>query len=180
MEYFDLLTSEGHPTGEVKERALVHRDGDWHQTVHIWVVNERSEILLQLRSPNKDSRPNMWDVSVGGHIAAGDTPALAAQRELKEELGLSASGDDLEYLFLVRVEADPETPDFVDNEFNEVYLFRTSSDQVLHLQGDEVADAKYFTLSEFQKLVLEHPEEIVDRAEEYARFIEIFSQRIVG
>lgn len=38
-EYFDVLDSEGHKTGRIKLRSAVHRDGDWHRAVNIWIVN---------------------------------------------------------------------------------------------------------------------------------------------
>jgi hypothetical protein len=38
-EYLDVLDSKGVHTGERKLRAHVHRDGDWHRTVHVWVLN---------------------------------------------------------------------------------------------------------------------------------------------
>ena len=41
MEMFDVRTPQGDPTGEVKERSAVHRDGDWHGTAHIWLVRRR-------------------------------------------------------------------------------------------------------------------------------------------
>ena len=41
MELFDIRTPQGAPTGDVKERSAVHRDGDWHGTAHIWLVRKR-------------------------------------------------------------------------------------------------------------------------------------------
>lgn len=41
-EYFDLLTSDGELTGKTKLRKEVHRDGDWHAAVHIWLLNEKT------------------------------------------------------------------------------------------------------------------------------------------
>lgn len=38
-EYFDVLDSNGHKTGRIKLRSEVHRDGDWHRAVNIWIVN---------------------------------------------------------------------------------------------------------------------------------------------
>ena len=29
------------PTGEVKERSLVHADGDIHGTSHVWIVRKK-------------------------------------------------------------------------------------------------------------------------------------------
>lgn len=73
-EYFDIRDSAGNPTGEVKARSLVHRDGDIHGTSHVWLVrkNKKSgyDVLLQKRSDNKDSFPGCYDIS-SGRTSAG-------------------------------------------------------------------------------------------------------------
>lgn len=86
------------PTGEVKERSRVHTDGDWHRSVQVWII-QRSDtssqksgkedvtVLLQRRSPYKDTHPNLLDVSCAGHVNAGDDAIDTAMRELHEELG---------------------------------------------------------------------------------------------
>lgn len=54
---FDIFTMKGVPTGEVKARGLVHRDRDWHRSVHVWLVDrEKQLVALQKRSPNKVCR----------------------------------------------------------------------------------------------------------------------------
>ena len=60
MELIDLRRNDGTLTGEVKERSLVHRDGDLHGTSHVWLVRYRpskgsADVLLQKRSADKDS-----------------------------------------------------------------------------------------------------------------------------
>ena len=37
-EPFDVITADGRPTGRVKTRAEIHRDGDWHRAIHVWVA----------------------------------------------------------------------------------------------------------------------------------------------
>ena len=91
VEYFDVLDERGNKTGKIKKREDVHRDGDWHKSIHIWIVNDKNEVLLQKRSSNKDCYPNMWDISCAGHLTAGDTSISGALREIKEELGLDIS-----------------------------------------------------------------------------------------
>ena len=48
-EYFDVLDEEGRPSGVTKPKSEVHTKGYWHRTVHIWIINENNEILLQKR-----------------------------------------------------------------------------------------------------------------------------------
>ena len=91
MEYFDIRTPDGKVTGKIKERSLVHRDGDLHGTSHIWLVRKNTEnaweVLLQKRSACKDSHPGEYDISSAGHLPAGQDFLESALRELEEELG---------------------------------------------------------------------------------------------
>ena len=90
MELFDIIDENGNPTGKIVERSIAHAEGIPHRTAHIWIIrrrNEKTEILLQKRSRNKDSFPGKFDTSSAGHIQAGDEPMESALRELKEETG---------------------------------------------------------------------------------------------
>ena len=53
-------------------------------------------VLLQQRGKDKDTHPLLWDVSVAGHIGAGEQIPLAAIREVEEEIGLTVKAGDLE------------------------------------------------------------------------------------
>jgi 8-oxo-dGTP diphosphatase len=102
MEYFDILDENGNKTGITKLRNEVHRDGDWHKAVHIWIINNKKEILLQRRCATKDSNPNMLDISCAGHLTAGDNSLDGAIRELKEELNLDVNKEDLEFIKTIK------------------------------------------------------------------------------
>ena len=93
-EIFDIIDTQGNPTGETVTREKAHAEGIPHRTAHIWIIREkygRTEVLLQKRSMNKDSFPGKFDTSSAGHIQAGDEPLESALRELGEELGIQAS-----------------------------------------------------------------------------------------
>ena len=93
-ERFDIYSRTGAHQG-VKGRDDVHRDGDWHRSVHIWIVrpSERA-LLIQKRSADKDTWPGYWDASVGGHLSAGESYE-DAYREVEEELGIRIELDRL-------------------------------------------------------------------------------------
>lgn len=60
-------------------RRDVHRDGDYHRAVHVWIYAESTqELLLQQRADCKDSWPGLWDISSAGHISAGDSSLVSA------------------------------------------------------------------------------------------------------
>lgn len=57
----------------------MHRLGLFHRAVHTWVYCPATQqLLLQQRAANKESWPDLWDVSSAGHIVAGDTSLQTA------------------------------------------------------------------------------------------------------
>ncbi len=107
-----------------KPRGEVHRDGDWHGALHIWVggIDEggRPFVLFQRRSQSKDSWPGALDVAVGGHFRAGET-VVEAVREGEEEIGLTVAPADLTRLGR-RFAHGGVRP---DNEVQEVFAVRS-------------------------------------------------------
>ncbi len=96
-ELLDVCDHAGNPVGRTKGRGAVHRDGDWHRSVHLWVVLGSGEVVLQRRGLSKASHPGKVDVAVAGHLAAGEGVA-AILREAREEAGLEVTMDSLVYL----------------------------------------------------------------------------------
>jgi isopentenyldiphosphate isomerase len=125
-EPFDIITADGKPTGRVKSRAEVHRDGDWHRAIHVWVagVDDRGApvLTLQRRSPHKDTWPGRFDATVGGHYRAGETLAETV-REVEEEIGITPDLKKLQPLG-VRVCANEAQPGIIDREIQDVFLLR--------------------------------------------------------
>ena len=122
-EPFDVLHADGTPTGIVKARAAVHRDGDWHRALHIWIVarDETGEpfLIFQRRSAAKDSWPDHFDTTVGGHYRAGET-LQETLREVEEEIGLPAT--DLSLRPLGTRISVTESPPLCDHELQDVFL----------------------------------------------------------
>jgi isopentenyldiphosphate isomerase len=125
-EPFDVITANGKATGRVKSRAEVHRDGDWHRAIHVWVagVDDRGTpfLTVQRRSPHKDTWPARFDATVGGHYRAGETLAETL-REVEEEIGIVPDLKELRPLG-VRVCANEAQPGIVDREIQDVFLLR--------------------------------------------------------
>jgi 8-oxo-dGTP pyrophosphatase MutT (NUDIX family) len=90
-ELLDVFDEHGRWLG-VKDRELVHSDGDWHRCFHYWIVSCRPtpHLIVQRRALEMRDFPGMLDVSVSGHLLAGEKLDDAIRRELHEELGLSA------------------------------------------------------------------------------------------
>lgn len=153
-EYLDIVDESGHPTGETISRDAAHTDGILHRTAHVWVVRKTDrgyDILLQKRSAEKDSFPGLYDTSSAGHIPAGDESLESALRELKEELGITATSDQLHYAGSFRIQYEKEFHGrmFRDNEVTWVYVYEKSVEiSSLKLQESEVSEVRWFDLEE--------------------------------
>lgn len=91
-EVIDIYDDSGKLIG-TKPRRQAHRDGDWHYTFHCLIVSgsaDRLSFVLQRRSPDVDAYPGRIDLTVGGHLHAGERMTDAV-RELREELGLDVA-----------------------------------------------------------------------------------------
>ena len=156
MEFFDLRNPDGSITGVIKERSLVHRDGDLHGTVHIFIVRESKqdkgyEVLLQMRSIEKDSFPGCYDISSAGHLSAGQTYLQAALRELEEELGIQADEEDLHFMGYHEGFCQEEFygKPFRNHEISAVYVYQKEIDaSQLRLQPEEVESVRWFSFEE--------------------------------
>lgn len=151
LELFDLVREDGSPTGHVMERCMVHKRGELHRTVHIWVVNKKAdgsvEVLLQKRSQAKDAYPGCYDVSAAGHMLAGEEFEAAASRELFEELGIDAQEGELRFIGYHEgyVEAAFWGQPFKYWEISAVYLYeKPVKPENLVIQKSEVEEVSFW------------------------------------
>ena len=146
-ERFDVLNELGEFTGKTATREECHKQGLWHRAVYAFIIDKNKNILLQKRSANKKLWPNMWDVTVGGHVDSGEFGRQALIREVKEELGININDNDIKYL--VGSTSINEQGDIINKHFNECYLITKNIDiNDIKLQQDEVSDVKYFSKEE--------------------------------
>jgi isopentenyldiphosphate isomerase len=83
-----VLSESGLRTGEVLPRADIHRLGKRHRAIHLYMLNEPDEILLQRRALTVDHHPGLFGISVSGHVNAGEHSSDCVRREIEEELGI--------------------------------------------------------------------------------------------
>lgn len=171
-ELIDVLSRDGSPTGTRKLKSEVHRDGDWHRSVHLWILTPDDRILMQRRAATKESHPRMWDISVAGHLSAGEAATDGAQREAAEELGLWIDRAELLPLGTVRTEWLLNDGRFLENEWNDVYLVRMEVELAsLTLQAEEVDEVVLSTPGELRARVERRDPLLVPHWEEYAMLL---------
>lgn len=145
-ELIDILDENGNHTGKTCLKSEAHKHGYFHPTVHIWLFTSNDKILLQKRSPKKKVFPNLWDISVAGHVGAGEKIVNSAIREVQEEIGLQLQPE-----ALIKIDTRKHMvshPNGIqDNEFHHVFIAKlTSKIEDLTIQEEEVAELKLFPL----------------------------------
>lgn len=170
MEYVPVCDERGVLTGEIKSRSDVHRNGDWHPTVDVWLLNSRGELLLQQRSAQKEGNPLKWNSSAAGHVTAGTTPLFTARQETLEELGLDLPEERFSFLFTTQeVFYFPDRPNPA-RELAHVFLAEVNV-RVEHLllQVEEVAEAVWVPIKELERRVKDADPVLVPHDEQYRR-----------
>jgi len=141
-ERFDLVTAWGAPLGRTKRRADVHRDGDWHRSIHVWiygVADGEPFLLFQRRGFDKDTWPGVLDATAAGHLSAGEQ-VPDAFREIEEELGIAPAPDRLRWIG-TRVCANEHGAATLDRELQEVFLLQEDAPLTAYRPNPAEVDA---------------------------------------
>lgn len=144
MEKIDLYDNDRLPIKKVKVLDDPLAFGENRLSVHVCIFNSKGELLIQQRVKTKRKWPNLWDISLGGGVQAGETSRDAAKRELKEELGLNHDfSNERPYL----------TVNF-SNGFDDIFFLNMDFNaNTLVLQKEEVAKAKWASKEEIERMI---------------------------
>ncbi|WP_243754450.1 NUDIX domain-containing protein [Labedaea rhizosphaerae] len=116
----------------------------WHATTGVLVRSlDGSRVFVHRRTADKDVFPGMLDVWAGGVVAAGESPAVTAVRELAEEYGVS--GVAVEPLF----SGTYDLPDVRCHAF----LYEARSNGPFVVQESEIESAWWEPVSRLRVLV---------------------------
>src|SRR5215207_7265645 len=149
LDYFDddLNYLGSAPRGEV------HAKGLWHRSFHCWIIRREGDqayVVLQKRSADKDTFPNLLDISAAGHIVSGETIADGI-REVNEELGIGARYEDLIPLGIRCSTA--VYAQLVDRQFSHVYLLHYDAPLTSYRpQAEEVSAVVQVSISDLMRL----------------------------
>lgn len=151
-EKLKIFDDERNPIG-IATREEVHRLGYWHEAFHCWFVSNEKGInylYLQLRSDRKKDYPNLLDITAAGHLLADET-VYDGVREVKEEIGIEVSADELIPLGVIDYCVTKEN--FIDKELANVFLYKSKSTfDDFSLQEEEVSGMVKVALSDFVEL----------------------------
>lgn len=153
--------------------------------MHLWLyhadsTNDNVRVLLQRRSPYKDTHPNLLDVSCAGHVNAGDDVLETTMREMEEELGITGrySLGDLtnSKMFTVTSAIEGETEKhgkYVCREYQDVFILKwkggvpMEANDFVPIVKEEVSGFEIIGGQELINKLRQGNEELVSRSAQY-------------
>ena len=148
-ELIDIYDQNGQPTGETIQReGAFLKEGQYMRYVLALIADQTGRYLITQRALDKHWAPGAWEVP-GGGVVAGETSAQAVVREVREEVGLDVSHEDLTPLWSYTNEDLPRG----DNYLVDIYRFDLDfSIEDVHLQRSEAIDVRLATWDEMEAL----------------------------
>jgi isopentenyl-diphosphate delta-isomerase len=134
------------------EKMEAHEKGLLHRAFSILLLNDKGEMLVQQRALEKYHSPGLWTNACCSHPRPTETNLDAANRRLKEELGMSVDLTEI-FHFTYRAEFDHG---LIEHEIDHVFLGITNVNPTINLS--EVMSYTWMNLTELQEDIIAHPE----------------------
>ena len=145
IEYFNIVNKKGKITGKASRNECHSGSKLLHPVIHIHIINNKKQLLLQKRKANKDIQPGKWDTSIGGHIQADESLKNALIREAKEECNIDINLDKIIPIKNYIYESE------IEKEF--VYSFIYYYDGKIKFQKSEIDKVKFLSTAKINKLI---------------------------
>lgn len=141
-EYWDIYDRNRVFQNKVIRRGDAFEDGEYYICCEVWLQNLNGELLITQRHPDKKAG-GLWEF-IGGGVLAGENTLQAAIREVKEEIGISISTQDLNLLNVYKQK----------NYFMDIYLAKINlSIKDIVLDKNESVDAKWASEQELEAMI---------------------------
>lgn len=167
-EYLDIYDKGNNPTGTKELRAMVHKNGSWHRTVHIYVINKNNDFLVHLRSPFKDLKPDSWDTRFGGHVRSGKDYDGTALDELYEEIGIKVETKNLVSKGIASYDSDS------NKEHVKIYFYEfNGSLEELKFNDEEVVNVRWMSPKEIEESMTLNKAKWASSAQSFERIVHL-------
>ncbi|UFK97315.1 isopentenyl-diphosphate Delta-isomerase [Kaistella faecalis] len=156
MEEQVVLVSEKDEILGVMDKMQAHENGILHRAFSVFLFNDKGEMLLQKRAADKYHSPNQWTNAVCSHPRLEETYLEAAERRLKEELGIETP---LTYRFNFLYKADVGQ-NLWEHELD--HVFTGNFEGEFKLNEEEVSEVRYISIDELDKEMSANPESFTE------------------
>ena len=152
MEEYVILVDENDQEIGVMEKVEAHQKAALHRAFSVFLFNSKGKLLLQQRAFDKYHSPSLWTNTCCSHQKPGETTKVAANRRLKEEMGLES---DLEELFTF-IYKTPFDNGLTEHELDHVLVGISDAEPVIN--EEEVMDYLYTDIDVIDQNIKNNPD----------------------
>lgn len=156
MELIEIVDKDGNFTGKIMDKDEAHDKNLLHNEIAVFIMNAKGETLLQKRSASKRFHPNKWGLCAG-HVDAGESLENAALREIKEEVGLDITENELKPF----AEREFYISDINSHVTYFYYIVSNLKEEDFVIQKEELSEVKWFSLDEVIDMIKSNDGSIV-------------------
>lgn len=139
----------------IVEKLRAHLTGQRHRAVSVFIFDAIGRILLQRRADDKYHSAGRWANTCCSHPRPGESPADAAQRRLREEMGLECALTPAG-TFTYRSDVGGG---LVEHELDHVFIGRSTREPVPN--PSEVREYRWAHLDDIVREMRERPNDFV-------------------
>jgi isopentenyl-diphosphate Delta-isomerase len=144
----ELVDDSGRAIGECRVDEAHQQPGRLHRAFSVLLLAPDGRILLQQRAASKTRFPLRWANSCCGHPAPGQSLTTAANRRLREELGIGPVA--LTEIGVHVYHAEDPATGRVEFEYDHVLRGDLPTDELLLPDPDEVAEVRWVDRDELE------------------------------
>ena len=139
MELLDVYNEKGEKTGKVVDRSVDDAsfvNGERIAVAIIYIENDKHEFLIQKTSKQKG---NIYSATAG-HVLHNEKPIETIIREVKEELGIDISNEDIVDLGCLVVDFPVRFIFYLKKniDLNELFLQKDEVQEVMYMSEKEI------------------------------------------
>ena len=121
---------------------------------------DETEVLLQLRGPGASYMVGHWASGAAGHVEYGESVAVAASREAREELGIQVEPGEVEPLCALQ-RSEPGNPDPIEQRVDFFTTCRRWAGEPRILEPDKCLELRWCRLGELPSPVVPHEQHVL-------------------
>jgi 8-oxo-dGTP pyrophosphatase MutT (NUDIX family) len=121
-----------------------------------------TEVLLQLRGPGASYMSGHWAAGAAGHIEYGESVAVAAAREAREELGVEVRPGDIEPLCTMQ-RTEPGNPNPIEQRVDFFVTSRRWSGEPTIQEPGKCLELRWCRFGELPDPVVPHERHVLEQ-----------------
>ena len=169
---FDILDQDWNFTWKIKNWLDIHKDWDWHGAVHLWIFNNKNQILIRKRPSSRFANPSKWDVGCWWHIFPWDNGLDTAIKKALSQLGIVLNEKNLKFLFTLKDESIFNSGTYIDNEIFSVFSFNVDTNKTaIKPKKELVEEFKFIDVSELKENILNKNPNFIIRQNEFKKIL---------